>query len=94
MPQALGSYMPNKVIGEKSLIVLSEWLLTDRYNPECVEYVILHEVAHFHLQHKDGWELSEENPDGAVAASKQHEEEANRLAKKWQWDAQSEGNAE
>ena len=77
MPEAKGKgiYLPAELLEEKAIIALPEALLD---GPEELERTILHQVAHFSLNHKVPTisDLSDEEYD-------QQEAEAEELVKRW-----------
>ncbi len=74
-----GCYFPQKDIKDKSIICLSEAHFLN--NREDCRSTLLHEVAHFILDHKMGWDISR---------GEYYEEEGEADAKVMTWQSQVE----
>ena len=75
MPNSDGAYFNSKY-AKDSLIVLSERLLDMKSKEQ--HFTVLHEVAHFHLKHKDSMLSSMTKKQ-----QKRQEDKADELANKW-----------
>lgn len=74
-PKTWGEFLPNDFIGDKGIIVFP-WEIFD-WPLEKQTDVILHEIAHFVLGHKAGFDV------GGSAVKKRQEAEADKLRDKW-----------